>query len=127
MKYYKKIEDIDKKNAFIAIIESEVYNKAEILNILSDSLKFPSYFGFNWDAFDECIGDFHWIREYKILIIHSDIPKLEENDLLTYIYLLDYAIQDWIDDGNHKLEVYFPIENKFEIEELIEKSKMQNL
>jgi len=33
---------------------------------------FPSYFGHNWDAFDECITDLDWLPAYCYIAIVSD-------------------------------------------------------
>jgi hypothetical protein len=42
---------------------------------ISLALRFPSYFGYNWDALDECLGDVHsWLHRDSILVIaeHAD-------------------------------------------------------
>ena len=35
---------------------------------------FPDYFGWNWNAFDECLGDLRWLpaRKYVTIISHAD-------------------------------------------------------
>jgi hypothetical protein len=32
-------------------------------------LQFPHYFGENWDAFDECLSDMHWLRSSSGIIL----------------------------------------------------------
>ena len=39
-------------------------------------LSFPSYFGRNWDAFDECMSDLHWLPCQSHLIIILDAASL---------------------------------------------------
>ena len=39
---------------------SGVDSKESFLRTSAEALQFPSYFGMNWDAFEECIYDFSW-------------------------------------------------------------------
>ncbi|WP_191991736.1 barstar family protein [Bacillus aerolatus] len=39
-------------------------------------LQFPSYFGHNWDAFDECINDLDWLVKETYLVIIIDSQEL---------------------------------------------------
>ena len=41
----------------VARIPSGLGSKRELLETLGHSLKFPDYYGVNWDAFEECIRD----------------------------------------------------------------------
>jgi RNAse (barnase) inhibitor barstar len=55
-------------------------NKHDLLDILSRELKFPDYFGSNWDALEECLGD---IAPNSVLFIYG-IKNLQIHDLLAY-------------------------------------------
>lgn len=35
-----------------------VTSREELYALLAEAFGFPDYYGMNWDAFDECIGDF---------------------------------------------------------------------
>ncbi|MFE9636185.1 barstar family protein [Streptomyces sp. NPDC006463] len=47
----------------------------------SEVLKFPEYFGWNWNAFYDCVRDLEWLSaDYRILIIESAESALSEDD-----------------------------------------------
>ena len=54
-------------------------NSDEVFAFYCAALSFPEYFGWNWDAFDECIHDLYWIDGATIHIVHPDVPL--KNDL----------------------------------------------
>lgn len=35
-------------------------SKADLLSRAAETLRFPAYFGHNWDAFEECLNDMSW-------------------------------------------------------------------
>ena len=39
---------------------SDVSTKTELLRVVAECMKFPDYFGYNWDALDECLRDMEW-------------------------------------------------------------------
>ncbi|MFD8951572.1 barstar family protein [Streptomyces xanthophaeus] len=45
-------------------------------------LKFPEYFGWNWNAFYDCLRDLRWLSsDYHVLIIESAESILSEDDV----------------------------------------------
>ncbi|MEW1690044.1 barstar family protein [Streptomyces sp. NPDC091265] len=45
-----------------------------------ETLKFPDYFGWNWNAFYDCLRDLQWLSsDYHILIIESAESVLSED------------------------------------------------
>ncbi|MEV0005500.1 barstar family protein [Micromonospora sp. NPDC050980] len=40
----------------------------------SDALRFPSYFGWNWPAFSECLQDLHWLAARRYLVLIENTP-----------------------------------------------------
>lgn len=57
-----------------------ITNKKELYAELMYKLKFPSYFGKNWDALDDLFRDFCWIENDNIVIIHEGITGLSKKD-----------------------------------------------
>lgn len=109
-----------KSNGLIFEVPMGIQSKRELLEVLGNGLKFPDYYGVNWDAFDECIQDFEWLSERDIVICHLDLP-LEGNDssARTYLLLLNDAIGKWENESSHNLIVIFPAELQPKIQALI--------
>lgn len=78
---------------------SSISTERELYIELSGVLKFPSYFGKNWDALDELYRDFSWIEDEKIVIVHKDLSKLPLNDLSIYMEIIVNSLDFW----NHYL------------------------
>lgn len=49
-------------------------DRSDLFSEFARLLEFPSYFGHNWDALDECITDLEWmpVRGYILLIKNAD-------------------------------------------------------
>src|SRR5262245_6192975 len=60
--------------AWLADIPTGIQTKEALLRELAQRLRFPEYFGANWDALDECIGDLSWLPDGPVVVRHSDIP-----------------------------------------------------
>lgn len=107
----------------VCIIElNEVSDLTALLNELYLKLKFPNYFGFNWNALSDCLRDLDWIEEKEIIIIHRKLPLLQENDLKVYLNVLFDAVNDWKEGEKHYLTVVFPERYKSLIEKHLKKS-----
>ncbi|MDP9907317.1 barstar family protein [Arthrobacter bambusae] len=59
---------------------------------------FPDYFGWNWNAFDECLGDLRWLpaRKYVTIISHADqVLSNERIELGTYLRIIHNVGKAW--------------------------------
>jgi hypothetical protein len=88
-------------------IPSTVTTKGLLFELYSKSLKFPDYFGSNWDAFEECINDLDWLGAKAVLIMHEDFVKLPDDDFQVYIDVLRKSVAYWRTKGNKRLVVIF--------------------
>jgi hypothetical protein len=82
-----------------------VRSKAKLLAILADKLRFPGYFGHNWDALEECLRDLSWLApDRQIALVHADLPFGAGGEhRLTYLDILAAAAQ-----ANPRLVVVLP-------------------
>lgn len=101
----------------IVEIRSGIRGEAELLSEIARALKFPDYFGHNWDAVDDCLGDLGWI-ERRLFILHADVPAVEDRILAVYLDCLGTAAVDWGQQG-HELIVVFPKNAEGQIRSLL--------
>lgn len=73
-------------------------DKSSLLAAVGHALRFPDYYGGNWDALDECLADLSWHEgAVNLLITHADaIP----GDLLAMlIEAFTDAAGIWLESG----------------------------
>ena len=57
-------------DTYVAYIRGDYCkNKELFLHDIAVALRFPFYFGNNWDALDECLCDLEWLHFRKIMIV----------------------------------------------------------
>src|SRR6478672_2702251 len=65
---------------------------------LAEALKFPDYFGHNWDALEECLADLEWLpaKGYILLITEaSHVLPDDEEEFETFLEILRDAGEAW--------------------------------
>ncbi len=83
--------------------------KTALLSAVSSALRFPDYFGGNWDAFEECIRDLSWLPDGDVAIVHEDVPFNDSShEHATYVAILRDAVARWQSSGERRLFVVFP-------------------
>jgi len=88
-------------------VDKTITTKQELLSLFRICLRFPDYFGHNWDAFQECIHDLSWMVERDILILHEEFPKISQKDFNIYCEIIKDASDFWKKDGRKNLSVVF--------------------
>ena len=60
--------------AVFSIDGSTVSDKETFLRAAGNAMRFPDYYGANWDAFEECLTDLGWVpaRGYVLLLDQID-------------------------------------------------------
>ena len=78
---------------------SKSRNVSALFDEMSAALQFPDYFGENWDAFVDCLGDLDWIPGDFYLLIVTRAEQLltdaEDSDLRTLTETLATANRRW--------------------------------
>lgn len=69
-----------------------------LFDALSAALQFPSYFGMNWDALDECLRDMEWLpaKGYVLYVYEADhlwrdAPHLAGKLVMSWLF----AAESW--------------------------------
>ncbi|MBF0378367.1 MAG: barstar family protein [Desulfamplus sp.] len=65
----------NRKAVFIYIEGDNICDKKSFFQEMSLKMKFPSYFGFNWDAFRDCITDLSWLPMQNGLVVVYKNPN----------------------------------------------------
>jgi RNAse (barnase) inhibitor barstar len=83
---------------YFAIDIANVLNKPQLLEQFAKTLKFPDYFGHNWDALYDVLCDQDWFgNDGVVLHLKHTAPfeKLAADDWLTLCSTLEEAIDFW--------------------------------
>jgi len=99
---------VDPRTEFVARIAAGIADKAALLKTLKSALRFPEYFGNNWDALSDCLTDLSWIQAQRVVIVHEDWPLENSMEGLTYLDILAESIKAWKQGDAHELRVVFP-------------------
>jgi len=96
------------RDDYVAAVPAGITSPQSLLQVLYNALELPGYFGFNWDALSDCLRDFHWLKQHRIVLRHADVPPLPIGDLRTYLEVLVEAQSSWGPGEQHSLKVVFP-------------------
>jgi RNAse (barnase) inhibitor barstar len=92
--FVESTADFCDATALIIRMPPGIRSKQKLLAVLADKLRFPGYFGWNWDALDECLRDLAWLPPSRpVVIVHEDLPfGPRSENLATYLDILRDAI-----------------------------------
>ncbi len=65
--------------------------KERLFQELAAALQFPHYFGDNWDAVEECLGDLGWLDRPRLTLVVSNADQVLQHhdaDLATFVNIL---------------------------------------
>ncbi|MBZ0119447.1 MAG: barstar family protein [Sandaracinaceae bacterium] len=95
-------------DAFIVRIPPGLSSAETLLQALYDQAGLPGYFGFNWQALSDCLRDLHWVDCRQVVLLHTDLPALPLQDLMSYLDVLAECVASWVPGEEHSLTVIFP-------------------
>jgi RNAse (barnase) inhibitor barstar len=77
---------------------SQCRTKPGLLSEFARVLEFPSYFGRNWDAFEDCLTDLEWLPAAGYLLIIANAEQLlrgHREDYKTFLSIIRHAGTEW--------------------------------
>lgn len=97
-------------NTRLVEVSTELADKDALLTWYAEALQLPDYFGFNWDALDECLSDLSWISERRVVLYHRTVPpEASPEDQKIYIDVLAAAVRGWRPSEFRELVVAFDL------------------
>lgn len=58
----------------------KIKNKSDFLGCCGEVMNFPDYFGYNWDAFEDCLTDIVSTQDTPSFIFYSHSENFANND-----------------------------------------------
>ena len=87
----------------------------EPIAAIAKALDFPGWFGGNWDALEDCLGDLSW-REPPHRLVLRNFTKSDELGIL--IDVLASAAQFWEEQGESFVAVFVDPRRKLDLPSL---------
>lgn len=79
-----------------------VHDQRGFTALLAEALAFPEWFGGNWDALEDCLGDLSWHAApgYVLLLEHGKhFGAGHRQEFVTAVEVLDGVAQYWQEQG----------------------------
>ena len=79
-----------------------VHDKQGFISLVAKALDFPEWFGGNWDAFEDCLGDLSWhpAPGYVLLLEHGKhFGAGHKQEFVTALEVLDGVAEYWHAQG----------------------------
>ena len=74
--------------------------RSSFFSWISKAMDFPGYFGRNWDALNDCLGDIDWLSKYEgwaLLFLNAEqlLCKEKPDEFKTLVEILDGNGKEW--------------------------------
>lgn len=89
---------ISKEYKVFSLEGTKIKSKADLLRQMSQVMKFPDYFGNNWDALEECLSDLSWItaKGFVIKFVNADnFIAICPSDFRVFVQIIESVSKSW--------------------------------
>lgn len=122
-RFYFNDSNLPRSPALVAKLQAGIREPRDLFDQLAVQLRFPDYFGANWDGLEECIRDLSWLPPGPVVLKHRDLPLANDvTSLKIYLSILSDAVEEkWTIPGQRlpDLAVLFPADTRQQIDFLI--------
>jgi hypothetical protein len=108
------------KGSEVSLARLAFADKARLLQNMASALRFPDWFGHNWDALEDCLTDLSW-REAPAYVLLIDNPKPGE-DLGVLTDILRSSAESWAGRGKPFFAVFVDPGRALSLPELFRQS-----
>lgn len=88
-------------------LDATIREPSTLLQRIADGLKFPDYFGGNWNALIDCLSDMTWSVAPEAIVYHASVPALSTVDLKHYLESLIDAVDRRTPNSEPKVRIIF--------------------
>lgn len=81
---------------------SGAHDKDSLLQAIADGMDFPEWFGHNWDALADCLGDLGWQPAAGWLVILENADQVNgraHEDFVSALQIFSAAADEWRERG----------------------------
>jgi hypothetical protein len=83
-----------------------VRDKSELLARLARDLRFPAWFGANWDALEDCLTDLSWLEADGHVLLFDGASGLDADDFGVLADVLSSSARYWAERGRPFFAVF---------------------
>ncbi|WP_458119810.1 barstar family protein [Paenibacillus sp. Z6-24] len=91
--------DINNQNVRVTFLDGENCRTIDgVFEEFNEKFSFPSYFGWNWNALEECLSDLDWLNAQGHLVCMGNAEQLlylSDNDLSAILDILKITALEW--------------------------------
>ncbi len=88
------------------IVLAGVRDKAALLASVSHAMRFPAWFGANWDALQDCLTDLSWLEAPGHVLLVEQSTELPAADFAEFTDVLASVAEHWAGRGRPFFAVF---------------------
>lgn len=96
-------------------------SKKALLAAFAAALAFPRWFGGNWDALEDCLGDLSWRKGEGWVLLVENASAVSRKELDTLREILDACAEGWAGKGKPFFAVFTGAANVLKLPELFQR------